>query len=78
MPNSKSVVHFPSSRFWMGFDILRILGHHPGDGGGLSPLHLLLILGVKSKCQVSHCLLVDFGWWLTILGMAGDHPGDSG
>ena len=22
--------------------------------------------------------LVDFGWWVTILGMVGDHPGDGG
>ena len=21
-------------------------------------------------------LLVDFGWWVTILGMVGDHPKD--
>ena len=23
-------------------------------------------------------LLKDFGWWVTILGMVGDHPGDGG
>ena len=30
--------------------------------------------------SVVHFILVDFnfGWWMTILGMMGDHPGDGG
>ena len=28
--------------------------------------------------SVVHFLLVDFGWWVTILGMVGDPLGDGG
>ena len=35
---------------------------------------------LPNSMSVLHFILVDFnfGWWLTILGMVGDHPGDRG
>ena len=35
-------------------------------------------LGLPNFNSVVHFLLVDFGWWRTILGLVGDHYGDGG
>ena len=61
-----SLSTIPSGRFWIVGDLL-------WDGGWPS----CGWLWVKSRCQISSLvqyLLVDFGRWVTILGMVSDHP----
>ena len=65
-----SLSTIPSGRFWIVGDLL-------WDGGWPS----CGWLWVKSRCQISSLvqyLLVDFGRWVTILGMVSDHPRDGG
>ena len=59
---------------------------HPWDGGlpskewwltihDTSPgLNFVSQFYVPNSKSVVHFLMVDFGWLVTILGMAGDHP----
>ena len=51
--NSKPVVHFPLLDLGWWVTLLWMVGDHSGDGGWPSALHLVLILWVKSKCQIS-------------------------
>ena len=79
MPNFKSVVLFLLVDFGWWVTILGMVVDHPVDGERPSmALHLVLILLVKSMCQIPSLqytlLLVDSGWWVTIFGMLGDHP----
>ena len=90
VPNSKSVVHFPLVDLGWWVTILWMVVDHPGDGGWPSmTLHVVLILWVRSICQIQSLYYTSLwyildGWWpslewlVTILGMVGDHPGDGG
>ena len=52
-----------------------MVGDHPWDGG--RPFMAVVTWSyVPQSKAVVHFILVDFGWWLTILGMVDDHPGD--
>ena len=54
MPNSKYVVHFPLVDFGWLVTIFGMIGDHPEDDGWPSmAFYLVLILCVKSKCQIS-------------------------
>ena len=65
-----------SNSWWLSIGwwvtIQRIAGNQPGDGS----CHLVLILWdyVPNSKSIVHFLLVDFGRWVTILGMVADHP----
>ena len=82
VPNSMSVVHIPSGRFWM-------VGNHPWNVGWpswrwwltipTSPgLNFVSYVQVPNFKSVVHFLLVDFGLWVTFHGMVGDPLGDGG
>ena len=65
---------WPSLRKWV--TIFSMVRNHPWDGS----CHLVLVLWVKSNCQILSLLTLPIGgWpslgcWVTILGMVGDHP----
>ena len=62
------------------------MGYHPWDYGWVTIQGVVVLPGLNLVSKVSaqnpksivNFLLVDFEWWVTILGMVGDHPWDGG
>ena len=57
------------------------MGDHDHPGDGADHLHYNYFNFVSSSkvpnfYSVVHFLLVDFEWWMTIIGMVGDHSWD--
>ena len=67
-----------------------MVGDHPWNGwspswgwwltihGISTGLNFMSYVYVPNSKPVVHFPLVDLGWWVTILWMVGDHPGDGG
>ena len=54
-----------------------MVGDNPGYG--ISPgLNFMRYVYVPNSKSVVHFSLVYFVWWVPLLGMLGDHPGDVG